>query len=177
MFRLHSLGVLALLVACGTSAGPAEGDQVEGLLTVRWTGSYEGSFTAPATGRWCQTDSLVEILAARADTGIGLVLLGQDSVRAGPYPVFPTRVYIPTRPQAQAVARWLGKSQILGFEGKGGQLTLTEAGERLTGRVEASLGLFQAGATDTVRMVGEFTRIPVTTATPPCGRLLKPATG
>jgi hypothetical protein len=177
MFRLHSLGVLVLLVACGTSAGPAEGDQVEGLLTVRWTGSYEGSFTAPATGRWCQTDSLVEILAARADTGIGLVLLGQDSVRAGRYPVFPTRVFIPTRPQAQAVARWLGKSQVLGFEGKGGQLTLTEAGERLTGRVEASLGLFQGGAADTVRVVGEFTRIPVSTATPPCGRLLKPAAG
>ena len=177
MFRLHSPGLLVLLVACGTSAGPAEGDQVEGLLTVRWTGSYEGSFTAPATGRWCQTDSLVEILAARADTGIGLVLLGQDSVRAGRYPVFPTRVFIPTRPQAQAVARWLGKSQILGFEGKGGQLTLTEAGEGLTGRVEASLGLFQGGVADTVRMVGEFTRIPVSTATPPCGRLLKPAAG
>ena len=177
MFRLHSLGVLALLMACGTSAGPAEGDQVEGLLTVRWTGSYEGSFTAPATGRWCQTDSLVEILAARADTGIGLVLLGQDSVRAGQYPVFPTRVFLPTRPQARAVARWLGKSQVLGFEGKGGQLTLTEAGERLTGRVEASLGLFQGGAADTLSMVGEFTRIPVSTATPPCGRLLKPAAG
>ena len=177
MFRLHPLGALALLVACGPSTGPAEGDQVEGLLTVRWTGSYQGSFTAPATGRWCQTDSLVEILAARADTGIGLVLLGQDSVRAGRYPVFPTRVFIPSRPQAQAVARWLGKNQILGFEGKGGQLTLTEAGERLTGRVEATLRLFQAGAADTVRLVGEFTRIPVSTATPPCGRVLKPAAG
>jgi hypothetical protein len=177
MVRPLSLGVLALLVACGASAGPAEGDQVEGLLTVRWTGSYEGSFTAPATGRWCQTDSLVEILAARADTGIGLVLLAQDSVRTGLYPVFPTRVFIPSRPQAQAVARWLGKSQILGFEGKGGQLTLTEAGERLTGRVEATLKLFQASATDTVRMVGEFTRIPVSMATPPCGRVLKPAAG
>jgi len=177
MSRLHSLGVLALLAACGTSAGPAEGDQVEGLLTVRWTGSYEGSFTAPATGRWCQTDSLVEILAARADTGIGLVLLGQDSVRTGQYPILPSRVFIPSRPQAQAAARWLGRSQVLGFEGKGGRLTLTEAGERLTGRVEATLRLFQAGAADTVWMVGEFTRIPVSTATPPCGRLLKPAAG
>jgi hypothetical protein len=177
MFRLHSLGVLALLVACGPSTGPAEGDPVEGLLTVRWSGSHEGSFTAPAAGRWCQTDSLIEILAARADTGIGLVLLVQDSVRAGQYPVFPTRVFIPSRPQAHAVARWLGQNRVLGFEGSGGQLTLTEAGERLTGRVEATLKLVQASAPDTVRMVGEFTRIPVSTATPPCGRLLKPAAG
>jgi len=169
--------MLILLMACGPSAGPAEGDPVEGLLTVRWSGTYEGSFTAPAVGRWCRSDSLIEIIAVRADTGIGLLVLGQDSVRAGQYPVFPPGVFIPSRPQAQAAARWLGRNQVLGFEGKGGQLTLTEAGERLTGRVEATLKLSQETSADTVRMVGEFTRVPVRTATPPCGRLLKPAAG
>jgi hypothetical protein len=176
MSRFRLLGILTLVVACSSSAGPAEGDPVEGLLTVRWTGTHEGSFTAPASGRWCQSDSLIEIIAARADTGVGLVLLGQDSVREGQYPVFPSRVFIPTRPQANASVRWLGRDQVLGFVGKGGQLSLTETGERLTGRVEASLKLYQETATDTIRMIGEFTRIPVRTAAPPCGRLLKPTT-
>jgi hypothetical protein len=176
MSRSCVLGILTLVVACGSSAGPAEGHPVEGLLTVRWTGTYEGSFTAPAFGRWCPSDSLIEIIAARADTGVGLVLLGQDSVREGQYPVVPSRVFVPSRPRANASVRWLGRDQVLGFVGQGGQLSLTETGDGLTGRVEASLKLYQETATDTIKMVGEFTRIPVSAAAPPCGRLLKPAT-
>jgi hypothetical protein len=175
MLRLQALGVLILLAACGSSAGPAEGAPVEGLLTVHWTGSYAGSFSAPAVGRWCASDSLIEILAVRGDTGIGLVLLGQDSVRTGAYQVYLPSVFSASRPQAHAVARWLGQDAVLGFEGKGGRVVLTEAGDRVTGRIDAALRIFHESTPDTLQLVGEFTRIPVQSATPPCSRLVKPA--
>jgi hypothetical protein len=175
MLRLPALGPLLVLAACGTSAGPAEGAPVEGLLTVEWSGTHRGSFSAPAVGRWCVSDSLIEIIAVRGDTGIGLLILGQDSVRPGSYPVNSPRLFLASRPQALAVARWLGESEVLGYEGRGGQVVLTESGERVTGRIDARLRIFHETSADSLQLSGEFTRIPVHTATPPCGRLLKPA--
>ncbi len=175
MLRALVLPFILAAAGCGAGVEPAANAPVEGLLTAEWTGTHRGSFRALATARWCAGDTLIEILAARSDTGVALAVMGTDSVAPGPYPVYAPRVFTAWRPQSSVVARWLGKTELLGFEGIGGQVVVTETGEKLTGRIEASLRIHLEGRADTLHLTGDFTRIPIRPATPPCGRSHKPA--
>jgi hypothetical protein len=163
---------LLFLTACGPrNAGT--GRAGSGSLSVEWTGSSRGRFSAPATARWCAMDSLLEVLAVRNDTAFGVALMAQDSVRAGAYPVHEIRPFTPGRPQASAALRWLTDVALKGYEAFGGAVTVTEGGGRLvSGTIEVRLRV-PAGA-DTLHLTGSFQRIPIGPATGSCGRADKP---
>ncbi|HEU5219204.1 MAG TPA: hypothetical protein VFU23_11125 [Gemmatimonadales bacterium] len=147
-----------------------------GTLAVEWSGKLRGSFTAPATARWCPADTLLEIIAARADTAIGISLLARDSVSAGVYLVNGIQTFTPGRPQASAALRMLGDATLLGYEGMSGQITVGEGGSRaVSGTIEVRFR--PVSGMDTLQVKGSFDRIPVTQAGGICGRANKPGGG
>jgi hypothetical protein len=168
---------LVLLLGAGCRrAAPAPGGSDQGVLTVQWTGSATGRFSTAAEARWCVRDTLLEVVAARSDTAIGLSLIAQDSLRTGGYPVFHADVYAPWRPQAGVALRWLDSADLRHFGGARGQVTLTEGGSR---RVSGTLDLMLNAppGRDTLHLTGSFTGLAVTPASGACGRANKPGPG
>jgi hypothetical protein len=159
--------VLAGVTGCSGESGSGGGE-----VSLRWTGSASGSLSAPATARWCPADSLLEVIAVRGDTSVGLALLGRDSIRAEPYPVVETRDFTPGRPQARVALRLLKEFELEGYEGSGGAVTVTGNGATVSGTVDVRLRPV-VGA-DTLRITGSFDGVTVTTAVGVCGRAGKP---
>jgi len=179
-----ALGLLALVWGCGAGNGPApdSGPPATGQLDLTWADSAGKPvrFVAPATGRWCASDSLLEIMGARRDTAVGILLLSSDTspsgLGVGPYAVMPAKVFIPWRPRAVAAVRMAGTNAILQFESVNGQVTVTGAGpEGVSGRVELRLNASEG--IDSLRVTGTFQRVRSVVASPPCGRVDKPAGG
>lgn len=143
---------------------------------MQWSGTSSGRIVAPAEASWCARDSLLEVIASRNDTAVGFALLPKDSLGPGTYSVFSTTVFIPFRPQANVAMRYLEPTELRGYEGMSGRVTLTEtAGNRVSGDLEATLKL-QSGP-DTVRLVARFRRLTVRPALPSCGRANRPPPG
>lgn len=159
----------AVLVACDTPATP---DEPRGSLSVRWNGVAQGTFSAPAVGGWCATDSLLEVVAVRGDTGVGFSLLAEDTVRARDYPVLSGSIAVDWRPLAVAGLRWATDTALLGFEGADGRIVVTGTD---SGTVAGTLDLLLRlnDGTDTLRLTGEFTNIPILPAPGSCGRISK----
>jgi hypothetical protein len=159
----------AWLAACGAPRVPEPG------LTVEWTGSHGGRFATPATAHWCPRDSVLEIVAARGDTAVGLAVWAADTVPAAiVHPVFAPELNDTRRPQAAAAVRWFGGTLIYGFEAVSGSVALTRAG-RDTVSGTLTVRLRQTGGQDTLLVSGTFTRLPVAPAAELCGRAGKPA--
>ncbi len=176
MFRLPAplLSLALVILHAGCGAPRSSEPSGPGTLTAQWTGSQAGRFAAPAEARWCARDSLLELTAARADTGIGLALFPPDTLVPGDYPVYSARLFTAWRPQANVAVRWLGATDLLGFEGASGQAAVTAvAGGRVSGRFEARL--LVPGGTDSLRLAGRFEAVPVVPSPEPCGRTTKPA--
>jgi hypothetical protein len=132
--------------------------------------------TASATARWCASDTLLEVLAVRGDTAVGLALVALDSARAMDYPVTQTRAFTPGRPQARVALRLLKQFELEGYDAVSGRVTLTQGGSRLvSGTLE--VGLVPVVGSDTLKLTGSFDRIPVTTAVGVCGRANRPGAG
>ncbi len=166
-----------LLSLLALSCGPGTGTQSPaGTISVQWAGASSGSFTAPATARWCAADTLLEVIANRGDTAVGLALLAQESIGAARYPVNATRNWTPGRPQAYAGLRWLGTQELYGYDGFDGTVVVT-AGDslRVTGTLDVGLRLLSDK--DTLRLTGQFTKVSIELAPPPCGRAHRPGTG
>jgi hypothetical protein len=145
-------------------------------MVLRWTGSKSGGITASATARWCASDTLLEVIAVRGDTSVGLVLIAQDSADAREYPVNETRTFTPGRPQARVAIRLLKEFELEGYEAVGGKVTLTQGGARtVSGTLDVRM-LPVVGA-DSFRLTGAFERIPVTAAVGVCGRANRPSAG
>jgi len=173
-----------LLVTSGTgcgSANPTSERLSEGELTARWTGfpigdstaADSGAFTAAATARWCPTDSLLEVLAVRNDTAVGLAIIAQDSIRPGSYSVFQARIFTPFRPQATAALRLFDGRTLRNYESSSGQLTVTEGGSvRVSGTFDLRLHLMVA--TDSLQVAGRFSRLAIRPNVERCGRVNKP---
>lgn len=162
---------LAFVSACRSPAPTGDGS-----ITVTWTGSSRGAFSAPASGRWCVSDTLLEVLAVRNDTAVGFVLIAQDSARTATYPVGQTRVWTPGRPQANAGLRWLAPLELKGYEGFGGTVTVTSGtSTSVSGTIEARLRPINGN--DTLQLRGQFIRIPIAPSPPPCGRANRPGSG
>lgn len=160
--------------ACSRESAAARPDA--GEVTVQWSGGTSGSMTASATARWCASDTLLEVLAVRGDTAVGMALIALDSARAMDYPVTQTREFTPARPQARVALRLLKQFELEGYDAVSGRVTLTQGGARMvSGTLE--VGLVPVVGTDTLRLTGTFERIPVTTAVGTCGRANKPAAG
>ena len=142
-------------------------------MVVQWTGSDTGRFSATAEARWCARDTLLEVVAARNDTAIGLSLIAQDSLRTGGYPVLPTDSHTPWRPQAGAAIRWLDSTDLRHFGGARGQVTVTGGGSRrASGTLD--LTLRASSGQDSLHLTGSFSGVAIAPASPLCGRANKP---
>lgn len=173
---MNRMLLFALLgaAACSRENGAARPDA--GEIAVQWAGGMSGSMTATATARWCASDTLLEVLAVRGDTAVGLALIALDSARAMDYPVTQPRDFTPGRPQARVALRLLKQFELEGYDAVSGRVTVTQGG---SGVVSGTLdvGLVPVVGSDTLKLTGTFERIPVTPAVGTCGRANKPAAG
>ena len=128
----------------------------------------------PAVASWCRTDSLLEVLAARHDTGVGFAVIAQDSVRVAQYPVVSAAVQASWRPLGNAALRVANDSALRGYDATSGLINVTSVAD---GAVSGTLDLRlkQADTPDTVRMGGKFTRLRIVPAPAQCGRVARPA--
>lgn len=167
----HRYLLLLPALACGPAA---DSPPSSGELAVQWAGSATGGFRAPATALWCARDTLLELFAVRNDTAVGITLLPTDSLGAGTYAISPPQVFVASRPQAGAAARWLDQIQLKGFEGASGTVTLRETG---ASGVSGSFGvvLRRTDFADSIlTLSGSFSRVPVGKAIESCGRANRP---
>ena len=166
--------VLGGLLACRAASGRPPAD---GTLQASWRDSAGAAqVTAPAEGHWCARDSVLEIIAVRNDSAIGVALFASDSLRTGGFPVFQAGVFAPWRPQATAAMRLLTASDLRGYVSSWGRVELTQvAGDRVSGTLD--LHLKHSSGTDSLHLTGRFTRVPVRLGSVFCGRANKPATG
>jgi hypothetical protein len=178
--RWLAIGLLA--VACRSGGAPATGSGAPtGTFELAWSDSTgRAHLTFPANGRWCAADSLLEIMASRRDSALGLVLLAGDSSLAGlgtgTYSAMPAKVFIPWRPRAIAALRLAGTESVAQYESTRGQVTLTRAGpDGLAGQVD--LYLVASAGTDSLHLTGSFQGIRPVPVGRPCGRLDKPPPG
>ena len=163
--------IMLLCQACGSGTEPSTGE-----LLATWRDSSHASFRAPATAQWCRRDSLLELFAVRNDTAVGVALMPRDTLASGKYPVFSSIPFKGIRPQATAAARWLDQLELKGFEGASGTVALTDGP---AGTVSGTLDLLlqRTGASDTLRITGRFSAVPVESAITECGRANRPGAG
>jgi hypothetical protein len=165
---------LILVLALAPSACRSQPTAVEngpGMLSVAWTGTYAGRFTAPATASWCAVDTMLQVEAIRGDTGVSFALFDRDTVSPGPHPVLAPEVNVDWRPLAAAAVRWFNDTDVTGFTGSGGVVSVTGTDSGATGTLD--LRLRAANQVDTIHLSGTFTAIPVRPAEGACGRVSK----
>ena len=170
--------VLLLTLALGSGAcraQPTEVENVAGTLSVSWTGHATGRFQAPARGAWCPADSMLQIEAIRGDTGVSLALFEKDTLARGQHPVVAPEVMVSWRPLAGAALRWFNDSEVLGFSGSGGVVSVTSTDSGATGTIDVRLRA--ANQMDTLHLSGTFTGISVEPAVGACGRVSKATAG
>jgi len=159
--------VLLAAAACNRSPKAVSGD-----LDVTWRGSARGRFVAPLQATHCAETGQVELLAIRADTGIGMALFLDDSAVVQPvvYPVMSGSMMQETRPGSSIAARWFAVTSIAAFEGITGKVTLSAAGTSLTGTLDVTFKALDRP--DTLHMSGSFTQVPLVKGDSSC-RLIR----
>ena len=174
---MRAILMLPLLAVASCAAGPdSPARSRAGTISVEWTGRERGSFSATATARWCAADTLLEVIAVRGDTAVGLTLIARDSLRAERYTVNETQLFTPGRPQANVALRMLGSVNLLGFDAMGGHVHVTQGGGQVvSGTLEVRLR--PVASNDTLQMKGSFERLPITLVEGLCGRANRPAGG
>jgi len=163
------LGLALAPWACRSQ--PTAVENGPGTMSVVWSGKYSGRFAAPATASWCAVDTMLQVEAIRGDTGVSFVLFEKDTLAQGPRPVVAPEVNVNWRPMAAAALRWFNDTDILGFTGKSGVVSVTATDSGATGTVDVSLR--GANQVDTVHLSGTFTAVPVRPAVGACGRVTK----
>ena len=160
--------LLLLLVACDRPLKAGPGD-----LDAAWRGTESGRFIAPLVATHCAESGLVELIALRGDTGIGVALFLKDSAKIDPviYPVLPGSLLEEPRPGATVGARWFETTTIAAFEGVAGKVQLEAAGGFLAGTIDAK---FQAlDRPDTFRLNATFSQVQVVQADSKCKLIRK----
>ncbi|HEY9382624.1 MAG TPA: hypothetical protein VIP80_03830 [Gemmatimonadales bacterium] len=167
------------LALCGVLAcrAGAERPPAEGTLQASLRDSAgEARFSAPAEARWCAADTVLEIIAVRNDSAVGIALFPRDSLRLEGYPIFQAGVFAPWRPQATAGLRLFRANDLRGYVSAWGRVEITQlSGDRVSGTLD--LHVKAVGTADSLQLTGGFTGVPVRPAARPCGRANKPATG
>jgi hypothetical protein len=150
------LAAVRRLAACGliASAGCSEKKAEEppgARLEVQWVGGDTGKLVAPVEAQWCDSLRLLELRAMHGDTGIALVLYPADSVVPGSYPLVPPEQRDSVRPAAAIALRWFGETEIRGFRGDSGSVSLSTLGPGVgSGRFGARVRATGAGTQLTV---------------------------
>jgi hypothetical protein len=174
MTRVTILLLFSLLACSSRREGSAPG---RGELVAEWSDSGRAvRIVAPAQATWCARDTMIELLAFRADTAFGLAIYPRDSLRAEGYPVSIAGIFAPWRPQATAALRVVNPLALLGYESTGGRVLVESGGGRaLSGTFAVTVKQQQSG--DTLQVTGSFTGVPIRPAAASCGRAGKPASG
>ena len=162
---MRRIAILLLAAAACKSTPPKA---MPGDLDVSWGGTESGRFIAPLEATHCAESGLVELLAIRGDTGVGMALFLLDSAIVQPveYPVISGSQLQEPRPGATMGTRWFATTSIAAFEGVMGNINLSVAGGALTGTVDVK---FQAiDKPDTIRMTGTFAEVPLVKADSNC---------
>jgi hypothetical protein len=92
---------------------------------------------------------MLEIQAVRGDTGIALAVYSGKSLAPGAYPVTEPEKAESVTPAAAVAVRWPTKTQVQGFRGDSGQITLQRSS---SGRFSGSMKARARSVVDTQRI-------------------------
>lgn len=173
MRALLMLGLAVASWACRSQ--PTAAADAAGMLSVSWTGRYTGRFAAPAAAGWCPADTMLQLEAIRGDTGVSLALFDADTVALGQHPVLAPEVRATWRPLGAAALRWFNGTEVLGFTGVGGVVSVTRTDSGATGTIDVRLRA--PNQMDTLHLTGTFTSVPIGPAVGSCGRASKGKAG
>ena len=150
--RLGLAAVLTSLVGCS-------GD--DGTMQVSWIyGSDTVAMKGPATAVSCPSLGWLEVVGARGDTGVGLVIFPADGQIAGRYAVeAPEWREDSATAIASLAVRWFSADGVIAFVASDGAVLLEEAGQAVTGRFVGRLQ--DLAGTDSLELQGEVTNVPV----------------
>ncbi|MEZ4585123.1 MAG: hypothetical protein R2909_01825 [Gemmatimonadales bacterium] len=162
--------IAAAVAACGEPATVASDEG--GSVSITWDGQYRGHLEGPATATWCAVDSMLQVLAIKEDTAVGFALYAPDTLRVGQHPVLSPQIKVDWRPLAAAAMRWLSPTELVGFEGVSGVVSVTAVDSTgVSGTFD--IGYRVPAGSDTIRATGSFDRLVVTPARGSCGRANK----
>jgi len=147
-------GAVLLALACG----PAQG-----RMEVAWTGGDTGAASLPARAEHCP-GAPVELLAASGDTGVIIALFGAQPLAAGAYQVADSARAPALAPAATVGARWVDSVIIAGYRGAEGTVTLSAAGNELSGSFSVRARLLDQSRE--VTLSGTFRRVPLEACRP-----------
>lgn len=119
--------MLPLLVALAACSRPASSPAVA-RLEADWTGSDTGRMAGAARAEWCDTLGVLEIRAAKGDSGIAVAIFPADSVRPDSYPVVMPARADSARPAAGVALRLFAETAIKGFRGDSGSVIIETMG-------------------------------------------------
>jgi hypothetical protein len=138
-----------------------------GHLRLHWLGDPVASAVLPAKVTWCPSTRLGLLEAVSSDTGLVIVLYEQDSISAGPHPVFsPALGAGMPRPGATLAVRWVRDSILVGFRSEAGSVRVQTRGGLVSGSFDGKLRL--AAGMDSLLVSGEFRGVPVVTTAVGC---------
>jgi hypothetical protein len=161
--RLAACGLIASAGCSGEKAEEVPGARLE----VQWVGGDTGKLVAPVEAQWCDSLRMLELRAMRGDTGIALVLYPRDSVAPGSYPLVPPEQRDSLRPAAAVALRWFEETEIRGFRGDSGSVSLTSLGPGVgSGRFGARVRATGVGTQLTV--TGTFRGLTISLAPTDC---------
>jgi hypothetical protein len=154
--------ILLVLALAGCSRAPAaSGDRSR--LAAEWTGSDTGRMAGRAVAEWCDSLRVLEIRAAKGDTGVALAIFPADTIKPDSYPAMPPLRADSLRSAAAVAIRWFAETAIMGFQSESGAVVIeTTDSQRVWGRFEARLRSVTEGSRLVLR--GSFFDVPVVAA-------------
>jgi len=133
-----------------------------GRLDATWTGSEKGRVSGRATAIWCPEARIALVTGVSGDTGVSLLIHPAESLSAGRYPILEPGDARRTAPAAALGLRLLGRTAVVGYQGRTGTLTLEQAAPgRVSGRFEATAKIASELA-GTVKLTGRLRNVRVT---------------
>jgi hypothetical protein len=148
-------GLVAILVGLAGCSGD------DGTMQVSWVyGPDTVALELPATAISCPTLGWIEVVGARGDTGVGVVIFPADGQVAGRYVVeSPQWREDSATAVASLAVRWFSAEGVLAFMASDGVVLVEDADQAVTGRF---LGRFQdIAGTDSLELQGDISNVPV----------------
>jgi len=148
--------------------GGDDGGSGAPAVHITWQGSHRGQAVLPGQVAWCPVTRTATLTAVSNDTGLMVSLLEADSLSAVPHPaIAPAQRDQAPHPSAIAAIRWATDSTgLYGFRSVSGLVTLTSAGQRVSGsldvRMRAPVGF------DTLVVRADFRDLPVVASAVGC---------